>query len=87
MLKKETNNPIRRPHPENGSDAWAPPTEFRAVSLKVIADLLDTTRSSARRWLREAGVRPISLGRGAKGAIRYRWTEVEAWLKSRQHVE
>lgn len=57
------------------------------MSLKAIADLLDTTRSSARRWLKEAGVRPISLGRGAKGAIRYRWTEVEAWLRSRQQVE
>ena len=64
-----------------------PPEEWRAVSLKSIADLLDTTRSSARRWLKEAGIRPISLGRGAKGAIRYRWTEVEAWLKSRQYVE
>jgi len=57
------------------------------VSLKAIADLLDTTRSSARRWLKEAGIRPISLGRGAKGAIRYRWAEVEGWLKSRQYVE
>ena len=86
-MRKESNNPIRRQRPEKDADAWAPPAEFRAVSLKAIADLLDTTRSSARRWLREAGVRPISLGRGAKGAIRYRWSEVEAWLKSRQHVE
>jgi len=86
-MLKENNNPIRRQRREDDADAWAPPAEFRAVSLKAIADLLDTTRSSARRWLREAGVRPISLGRGAKGAIRYRWTEVEAWLRSRQHVE
>jgi hypothetical protein len=86
-MPKDNNNPIRRQRPKEGSDAWVPPQEFRAVSLKAIAELLDTTRSSARRWLREAGVRPISLGRGAKGAIRYRWTEVEAWLKSRQHVE
>jgi hypothetical protein len=86
-MSKENNNPIRQQRPQNGADAWAPPDEFRAVSLKAIADLLDTTRSSARRWLREAGIRPISLGRGAKGAIRYRWTEVVAWLKSRQYVE
>ena len=86
-MLKETNNPITRQRPQDKSDAWAPPDEFRAVSLKVIAELLDTTRSSARRWLKEAGVRPISLGRGAKGAIRYRWSEVEAWLKSRQHAE
>ncbi len=61
--------------------------QWRAISLKSVAELLDTTRSSARRWLQEAGVYPLSLGRGAKGAIRYRWTEVEAWLRSRQHVE
>jgi hypothetical protein len=64
-----------------------PPEQWRTISLKTVAELLDTTRSSARRWLREAGVRPLSLGRGAKGAIRYRWIEVEAWLRSRQHVE
>jgi len=40
-----------------------PPDEFRAVSLKAIADLLDTTRSSARRGLKEAGIRPISPAR------------------------
>lgn len=66
---------------------WTPPEKYKAVSLKYIAALLDTTRSSARRWLKEAGIRPISLGRGAKGAIRYRWSEVEAWLESRQYVE
>jgi hypothetical protein len=86
-MPEKTNNSIRRHRPKNDADTWAPPEEFRAVSLKAIAELLDTTRSSARRWLKEAGVCPISLGRGAKGAIRYRWTEVEAWLKSRQHVE
>jgi len=36
MLKKEDNNPIRRQRPQNDSDAWAPPEEFRAVSLKAI---------------------------------------------------
>jgi hypothetical protein len=86
-MPEKTNNPMKRQRPEHESDAWTPPTELRAVSLKAIADLLDTTRSSARRWLREAGVQPISLGRGAKGAIRYRWSEVEAWLKTRSYVE
>ena len=83
-MAKQNNNPIRQQ--ANDSDAWTPPEELQAVSLKAIAGLLDTTRSSARRWLREAGIRPISLGQGTKGAIRYHWTEVEAWLKSRQHV-
>ena len=86
-MSKRKNNPIGRQSPQDGSDSCAAPEAFRAVSLKAIAELLDTTRSSARRWLKEAGIRPISLGRGAKGAIRYRWAEVEAWLKSRQYVE
>ena len=63
------------------------PEDLRAVSLKSIAVFLDTTRSSARRWLREAGVRPISMGRGERGAIRYRLGDVKDWLKSRQYVE
>jgi len=66
---------------------WKPPEKFRTVSLKTIAELLDTTRSSARRWLKEAGIRPVALGRGAKGAIRYRWQDVEVWLNSREYVE
>jgi len=86
-MSKRKNNPIQRQRQQDRSDVCAPPEAFRAVSLKAIAELLDTTRSSARRWLKEAGIRPISLGRGAKGAIRYRWAEVEAWLKSRQYVE
>ena len=66
---------------------WKPPEKFRTVSLKTIAELLDTTRSSARRWLKDAGIRPVALGRGAKGAIRYRWKELETWLNSRDYVE
>jgi len=86
-MVKKINDQFRRPSRQDNPEAWTPPEEFRAVSLKAVAELIDTTRSSARRWLREAGVRPLALGRGAKGAIRYRWSEVEAWLKSRQHVE
>jgi hypothetical protein len=63
------------------------PPAFRVVSLKSVAELLDTTRSSARRWLREAGIKPIAVGRGAKGAIRYRWKDIEEYVKSRQYVE
>ena len=66
---------------------WYPPEELRTVSLKTVAELLDTTRTSARRWLKEAGIQPIAIGRGRKGAIRYRWPDVAAWLQSRQHVE
>jgi len=66
---------------------WYPPEELRTVSLKTVAELLDTTRTSARRWLKEAGIQPIAIGRGRKGAIRYRWADVAAWLGSRQHVD
>jgi len=61
--------------------------ERLTVSLKTLAHLLDAHRSSVRRWLRDAGVRPVSLGRGRNGAIRYRWRDIEAWLASRASVE
>jgi len=57
-----------------------------AVSLKTLAGLLDAHRSSVRRWLQQAGIRPIALGRGRNGAIRYKWQDVELWLKTREHV-
>jgi len=44
---------------QNGPHAWASPEEFGALTLKSAADLPDTTRSSARRRLKEAGVVPI----------------------------
>jgi hypothetical protein len=63
------------------------PEKFRTVSLKSIAELLDTTRSSARRWLKEASIHPVALSRGAKGAIRYKWKDIEAWLNSLEYDE
>ena len=57
------------------------------VSLKTLAALLDADRSSVRRWLKEAHVNPVVLGRGRNGAIRYRWRDVEAWLDSLDTVE
>lgn len=56
------------------------------VSLKTLSGLLDAHRSSVRRWLSQAGVRPISLGRGRNGAIRYRWSDIRSWLRSRDYV-
>jgi len=50
------------------------------VSLKTLSEMIDTSRGSVRRWLKEAGIRPAAIGRGRAGAIRYRWDEVEAWL-------
>jgi len=64
-----------------------PEDEQLVVSLGTLADMLDAHRSSVRRWLREAGIRPIVLGRGRNGAIRYRWWEINEWLKSREDAE
>ncbi|MCY2928071.1 MAG: hypothetical protein NTV86_00980 [Planctomycetota bacterium] len=59
----------------------------QTVSLKTLAQILDTGRSSARRWLKQAGIRPIAMNDGPKSAIRYRWKDVEGWLHSRQYVD
>ena len=61
--------------------------ERLTVSLRTLAKLLDAHRESVRRWLREAGVRPIALGRGRNGAIRYWWPDIEQWLATRESVE
>jgi len=58
-----------------------------AVSLKTLARRLDAHRSSVRRWLAEAGISPISVSREKNGAIRYRWSDVEVWLASREYVD
>ncbi|MFA6132842.1 MAG: hypothetical protein WC869_02355 [Phycisphaerae bacterium] len=60
--------------------------ERLAVSLKTLANQLDTTRTSVRRWLSEAGIQPIALGHGTNGTIRYRWSDVKAWLDSLEQV-
>lgn len=59
----------------------------QTISLKTLAALLDADRSSVRRWLKDANINPVVLGRGRNGAIRYRWRDVEAWLDSRETVE
>jgi transposase len=57
------------------------------VSLKTLAQMLDAHRSSVRRWLQQAGIRPIVLGKGRSGAIRYKWRDVQEWIESREHTE
>lgn len=56
------------------------------VSLATLAGMLDAHRSTVRRWLREAGIQPITVGRGRNGAIRYRWIEIQQWLDSLENV-
>jgi hypothetical protein len=70
------------PHKERESTEQSP----HFVSLKSLAKHLDAHRSSVRRWLEEAGIRPVVLGRGRNGAIRYLWTDVERWLQSLERV-
>ena len=57
------------------------------VSLNTLAGMLDAHRSSVRRWLREAGIRPIALGRGRNGAIRYRWCDIQDWLAAKDYAD
>ena len=57
------------------------------VSLKTLSHMLDAGRSSVRRWLKEAGIQPITMNDGPKSAIRYRWRDIEYWLESREYVE
>jgi len=61
--------------------------ERLAVSLNTPASMLDAHRSSVRRWLQEAGIRPIFLGRRRKGAIRYHWSDIKEWLDSLKEVD
>ena len=65
----------------------SPSAERQVVSLKTLADRLDAHRTTVRRWLQEAGIKPVAVGRGRKGAIRYRWAEVRDWLESLPHVD
>jgi len=62
-------------------------TQPLTVSLKTLAKRLDAHRSSVRRWLQQAGIRPIVFGRGRSGAIRYRWRDIQEWIESREHTE
>ena len=57
------------------------------VSIKTLARMLDTGRTSVRRWLTQAGIQPIAMSDGPRSAIRYRWKDVEAWLESREYVD
>ncbi len=61
-------------------------TQKLAISLKSLSAMLDAHRTSVRRWLTQAGIKPVSIGRGKNGAIRYKWDEVKSWLDSMEHT-
>ncbi len=75
---------MRKPSPSNVQDSGD--RQKLAVSLKTLAHMLDAHRSTVHRWLDEAGVRPIVLGRGRRGAVRYWWKDIERWLISRERA-
>ncbi len=89
-MKQCSDNPARSP---SGHTTGMEPDPLRedpqrlTISLKTLATLLDANRTSIRRWLATAGIKPIALGRGRNGAIRYRWREVEDWLNTRETVD
>lgn len=60
---------------------------LRLVSLKSIAALVDAHRASVRRWLEEEGIRPVAMSRTHNSAIRYRWSDIEKWLREREEVD
>ena len=71
----------------NPKDGYESPSPRLTVSLKTLSHMLDAGRSSVRRWLKEAGIQPITMNDGPKSAIRYRWRDIEPWLESREYVK
>jgi hypothetical protein len=69
------------------AESKQPQSERLTVSLATLSRLLDAHRSSVRRWLQEAGIRPIVLGRGRNGAIRYRWRDIQCWLEAKEQAD
>lgn len=69
-------------HPAAESD-----DAMRLVSLKTLANIADAHPTTVRRWLRVAQVKPVVIGRGRAGAIRYRWRDVCDWLNALEQVE
>jgi len=73
--------------PRKAADNDSPDDKLRVVSLKSIAKLVDAHRASVRRWLTEEGIRPVAMSRTRNSAIRYRWSDIERWLREREEVE
>jgi predicted DNA-binding transcriptional regulator AlpA len=73
--------------PSKAKNSGADDGSLRFISLKSLSKLVDAHRSSVRRWLNDEGIRPIAMGRARNGAIRYRWSDIERWLKQREEVD
>ena len=55
--------------------------ERQFVSLKRLAREWDTTPTTVRRLLREAGVKAFRLSKKLGGTIRYRLKDIEAFVE------
>lgn len=64
-----------------------PPHARCLVSLQTLAGLTDAHATTVRRWLRDAGIQPVVVGRGRSGAIRYRWRDIHDWLETLEQTE
>ena len=84
-MTKAHSKSVNRSH--QTEQEWRPPEKFRTVSLKTVAELLDASSPTVRRWLKEEGIQPIAIGQGRNGAIRYRWPDIREWIESRQYVD
>ena len=60
-----------------------PPVNRAMISLRTLAWQFDANRSAVRRWLRDAGIKPVVVGRGRNASIRYDIKDVEAWMQGR----
>lgn len=69
------------------SQSRASSGERLTVSLRTLAEMLDAHRSSVRRWLTDAGVRAVLVGRGRNAAVRYRWQDIERWLETLEEID
>ena len=59
---------------------------FKLASIKTLAQELDASPTSVRRWLQGAGIQAVLLGRGRNGAVRFLRKDVERWLGSLERI-
>jgi excisionase family DNA binding protein len=55
----------------------------RLVTARQVADILDVSAETVLRWTRQGELRGYRLPGTARGRLRYRLDEIEAWLEAR----
>ena len=56
------------------------------ANYEIFVVIIAAKMISSLTYMSEAGIQPIALGRGPNGTIRYRWSDVKAWLESLEYV-